>query len=189
MLAHGDELGRTQRGNNNGYCQDNEITWVDWELDEERAALLEFTRTLVHLRRDHPVLRRRRFFAGSAEHGGESELGDIAWFTTAGDHMSEADWKEGRAKALMVFLNGEAIGEPDARGEPVVDDSFLVLYNAAPDPVPFTLPSADFGPTWTCVLDTDHTLEPDATVKAAESVRIAGRSTLVLSRPVTSVPA
>ena len=183
MLAHGDEIGRTQSGNNNTYCQDNETAWVDWELDEHREALLDFTRALVHLRRDHPVLRRRRFFAGSAEHGGESELGDIAWFTTAGEHMAESDWHESHAKAVQVFLNGEAIGEPDSRGERVVDDSFLVLYNAAPNGVDFTMPPAEFGTSWACVLDTDHTLAPGSVVKPGDTVTITGRSTLVLSRP------
>lgn len=189
MLAHGDELGRTQGGNNNGYCQDNEVTWVDWELDEHREALLEFTRMLVHLRRDHPVLRRRRFFAGSADHGGESELGDIAWFSTAGDHMTDADWRESHVKAVTVFLNGEAISEPDPRGEPLVDDSFLVMYNAAPNTVIFTLPTAEFGASWTCVLDTDHTLAPGTVVKAGDSLEITGRSTLLLSRPPSSATA
>ncbi len=189
MLAHGDELGRTQAGNNNGYCQDNEVTWVDWELDEHREALLEFTRMLVHLRRDHPVLRRRRFFAGSADHGGESELGDIAWFSTAGDHMTDADWRESYVKAVTVFLNGEAISEPDPRGEPLVDDSFLVMYNAAPNTVIVTVPPAEFGASWTCVLDTDHTLAPGTVVKAGDSLEITGRSTLVLSRPPSSATA
>jgi glycogen operon protein len=184
MLLHGDELGRTQRGNNNGYCQDNELTWVDWDLDEEQTALLEFTRSLVHLRRDHPVLRRRRFFFGSADHGGESELGDIAWFTTSGEHMSDGDWHDGLARAVMVFLNGEAIAEPDVRGEPVVDESFLVMYNAAPEPVVFTLPPREFGEVWTCVADTDHTLGAGREVKAGKKVKITGRSTLVLMRPM-----
>jgi len=183
MLAHGDEIGRTQNGNNNTYCQDNETAWMDWDLDEHREALLDFTRALVHLRRDHPVLRRRRFFAGSAEHGGESELGDIAWFTTAGEHMEDTDWHESHAKAVMVFLNGEAINEPDARGERVVDDSFLVLYNAAPNGVKFTMPPAEFGEAWACVLDTDHTLSPGNVVKPGDVVTITGRSTLVFSRP------
>ncbi|MBO1750526.1 glycogen debranching protein GlgX [Actinotalea sp. BY-33] len=184
MIAHGDELGRSQGGNNNGYCQDNEVTWVDWDLDEEEAAHLDFTRALVHLRRDHPVLRRRRFFFGSADHGGESELGDIAWFTTTGEHMTDADWREGHARAVMVFLNGEAIAEPDVRGEPVVDDSFLVMYNADADPVTFTLPPAEFGQAWTCVIDTDHTLDIGDQVEAASTIKITGRSTLVLTRAV-----
>ena len=186
MISHGDELGRSQGGNNNGYCQDNEVTWVDWELDEAEQRHLAFTRDLVDLRRSHPVLRRRRFFHGNADHGGESELGDIAWFTTSGEHMSEEDWNKGYARAVMVFLNGEAIVEPDVRGERVVDDSFLVIYNASPETLTFTLPPVDFGSVWTCVLDTDHNLETGAEVKAAGSVEIAGRSTLVLMRPVST---
>ena len=189
MIGHGDELGRTQGGNNNAYCQDNEIAWVDWDLDEHRESLLEFTRALVHLRRDHPVLRRRRFFAGSADHGGESDLGDIAWFSTGGEHMTSADWQESYVKAVQVFLNGEAITEPDPRGQTIVDDSFLVLYNAAPNTVVFTLPPAEFGAAWTCVLDTDHTLDAGAVVKPGDSLGITGRSVLVLSRPPTTAGA
>ncbi|MBX9245748.1 glycogen debranching protein GlgX [Actinotalea ferrariae] len=184
MIAHGDELGRTQGGNNNGYCQDNPITWMDWDLSDQAAGHLEFTRSLVHLRRNHPVLRRRRFFFGSADHGGESDLGDIAWFSTSGEHMSDQDWNNGYARAVTVFLNGEAIAEPDARGERLVDDSFLVLYNAAPDTVTFTLPPKEFGAVWTCVVDTDHTLGAGAEVEAGATIDITGRSTLVLTRPV-----
>ena len=183
MLSHGDEIGRTQGGNNNAYCQDNEISWVDWDLDEPRLGHLDFARALVHLRRNHPVLRRRRFFFGSADHGGESELGDIAWFSTSGQHMSDADWREGHARAVTVFLNGEAIAEPDDRGERVVDDSFLVLYNADKDPVSFTLPPVEFGAVWVCVVDTDHTLSAGAEVVGGSELEITGRSTLVLTRP------
>lgn len=184
MIAHGDEIGRTQGGNNNGYCQDNPITWMDWALDEAESAHLEFTRRVVHLRRDHPVLRRRRFFAGSAQHGGESSLKDIVWFTTAGKNMSDSDWQAGYAKALMVFLNGEAIAEPDVRGERVTDDSFLLLYNAAPETVRFTLPSRKYGTVWTCVLDTDHNLDEGAEVKYGDTIDVTGRSVVVLTRPV-----
>ena len=184
MISHGDELGRTQQGNNNGYCQDNELTWVDWHVDETREGHLDFTRALVHLRRDHPVLRRRRFFAGSAEHGGESELRDIAWFSTAGKPMSDTDWQAGYAKAVMVFLNGEAIAEPDARGEPVTDDSFLLLYNAAPESVSFVLPPTAFGTVWTCVLDTDHTVAAGAELKPGDTLDVTGRSVVVLTRPM-----
>nr|WP_297428796.1 glycogen debranching protein GlgX [uncultured Actinotalea sp.] len=184
MIAHGDEIGRTQGGNNNGYCQDNPTTWMDWELDEAASAHLDFTRRVVHLRRDHPVLRRRRFFAGSAQHGGESSLKDIVWFTTAGKNMSDADWQAGYAKALMVFLNGEAIAEPDVRGERVTDDSFLLLYNAAPETVRFTIPSRKYGTVWTCVLDTDHNLDEGAEVKAGDTIDVTGRSVVVLTRPV-----
>jgi glycogen operon protein len=184
MIAHGDEIGRTQGGNNNGYCQDNPTTWMDWDLDEAESAHLDFTRRVVHLRRDHPVLRRRRFFAGSAQHGGESSLKDIVWFTTAGKNMSDADWQAGYAKALMVFLNGEAIAEPDVRGERVTDDSFLLLYNAAPESVRFTIPSRKYGTVWTCVLDTDHNLDEGAEVKAGDTIDVTGRSVVVLTRPV-----
>ncbi|MBC7291945.1 MAG: glycogen debranching protein GlgX [Actinotalea sp.] len=184
MIAHGDEIGRTQGGNNNGYCQDNETTWMDWDLQDEEAAHLEFTRRIVRLRRDHPVLRRRRFFAGSAQHGGESALKDIVWFTTAGTKMSDEDWQAGYAKALMVFLNGEAIAEPDVRGERVTDDSFLMLYNAAPETVRFTIPRRKYGSVWTCVLDTDHNLEDGAEVKAGDTIDVTGRSVVVLTRPV-----
>ncbi len=183
MIAHGDELGRTQSGNNNGYCQDNATTWINWDLDTHQRAHLELTRTLVRLRRDHPVLRRRRFFHGVAAHGGESEIGDIAWFATSGAHMADDDWRVGYAQAVQVFLNGGAIIEPDVRGERVVDDSFLLLYNAAAHGVEFTLPGAGFGASWTCVLDTDHSLDPGDKLLAGESVTVTGRSTLVLTRP------
>ncbi|WP_372593747.1 glycogen debranching protein GlgX [Actinotalea sp.] len=183
MISHGDELGRTQKGNNNGYCQDNELSWVHWDLGPDQAAHLELTRALVRLRRDHPVLRRRRFFHGTADHGGESDLGDIAWFTTSGEHMTDEDWSNGYAQAMQVFLNGSAIAEPDSRGERVLDDSFLLLYNAAAEPVEFTLPSEDFGGAWTCVLDTDHTLDRGAELDAGATITVTGRSTLVLTRP------
>jgi glycogen operon protein len=182
MLAHGDELGRTQHGNNNGYCQDNPLTWVHWDLDGAEKSQLELTRRLIRLRREHPVLHRRRFFAGRPDHGGESELGDIAWLTTAGDHMEDADWAESYTRAFQVFLNGEAIAEPDLRGEPIVDDSFLLLFNAAEDGVDVTLPSADFGEKWTCVVDTGRTLIEGRTVAAATTLTMTERSCLILTR-------
>ena len=182
MLAHGDELGRTQHGNNNGYCQDNPLTWVHWDLDGAEKSQLELTRRLIRLRREHPVLHRRRFFAGRPDHGGESELGDIAWLTTAGDHMEDADWAESYTRAFQVFLNGEAIAEPDLRGEPIVDDSFLLLFNAAEDGVNVTLPPADFGEKWTCVVDTGRTLIEGRTVAAATTLTMTERSCSILTR-------
>jgi isoamylase len=183
MLAHGDELGRTQRGNNNVYCQDGELSWVDWELDADRSDLLGFTRALVHLRREHPVLRRRRFFAGAPERGGESDLRDIAWLSPDGRHMTDAQWQEDLARALMVFLNGDAIAEPDLRGEEVVDDSFLVLFNAQPDETVFTLPDAEYGETWTVAVDTDSRFTVGEQVAHSAEVRLSARSTVVLVRP------
>ena len=154
MLAHGDEMGRTQLGNNNGYCQDSDLTWVDWELADDDAELLRFTRRLVQLRKDHPVFRRRRFFAGTADHGGESDLGDIAWFMPNGKHMDGEAWRDGMARSLMVFLNGDAIPAPDRRGNVVHDDSFLVVFNAHDEPITFTLPEEEYGAEWYIEVDT-----------------------------------
>ncbi|WP_309134979.1 glycogen debranching protein GlgX [Cellulomonas sp.] len=189
MIAHGDEIGRTQGGNNNGYCQDNEITWVDWELDDERMSLLEFTRRLVHLRREHPVFRQRRFFAGSAEHGGESELHDIAWLTPTGDHMDDSAWDSDHAFAVQVFLNGDAIDEPDMRGQDIVDDSFLLLFNGHWEKSQFQLPGAGYGAVWTAVLDTDSTVPAGKQIKARGKVQLAPRSMVLLTRPpMTETP-
>ncbi|MET9269446.1 glycogen debranching protein GlgX [Kribbella sp. NPDC003557] len=181
MIAHGDELGRTQRGNNNVYCQDNEISWIDWELDEPQKHLLEFTRSLLTLRNNHPVLRRRRFFHGDT---GIDGLGDLVWFTPNGTEMQNGDWQRDDARAIAVFLNGDAISEPDPRGEPVVDDSFLVLLNGNFEPVDFLLPPEEYGESWTVAVDTTHPTgagdeEPHA---ASSTVRLEARSTLVLTR-------
>ncbi len=183
MLAHGDEIGRTQQGNNNAYCQDDEVSWVEWDLDADRTALLEFARTVVHLRRDHPVLRRRRFFAGAPNHGGGSELRDIAWLTPGGQHMADEGWHNEHAKSVMVFVNGEAIAEPDVRGAHVVDDSFLVLFNAQSEPVQFTLPGAEYGTAWTAVLDTDSQVTPGTELSAGSPVITEHHSLVLLARP------
>ncbi|MET9317174.1 glycogen debranching protein GlgX [Kribbella sp. NPDC003505] len=182
MIAHGDELGRTQRGNNNVYCQDNEIAWIDWELDEPQKHLLEFTRALLTLRNNHPVLRRRRFFHGDT---GIDGLGDLVWFTPNGTEMQNGDWQRDDARAIAVFLNGDAISEPDPRGEPVVDDSFLVLLNSNFEPVDFLLPPEEYGENWTVVVDTTHPTgagseEPHA---AGSTIQLESRSTLILTRP------
>ncbi|MDM7853501.1 glycogen debranching protein GlgX [Cellulomonas alba] len=183
MILHGDELGRTQQGNNNTYCQDNELSWVDWDLDDQRTALLEFTRRVVRLRKEHPVFRRRRFFAGAAEHGGESELRDIAWFNPAGDHMADDAWTGEDARAVTVFLNGDAIPEPDMRGRGITDDSFLILFNGQLEATTFTIPDAEYGTTWTVVLDTDSQVDPGDTIDAGEDLALAHRSMVVLTRP------
>jgi isoamylase len=180
MLLHGDELGRTQGGNNNGYCQDNEITWVDWDLDEDEQDLLAFTQRLLQLRQGHPVFRRRRFFAGSAGHGGESEVGDIAWFEPGGGHMDEESWGNDHVRSMMVFLNGSAIPEPDTRGQAIVDDDFLVVFNGAAEAMDFRLPDSDYGDEWVAEIDTAAE-EVEATVrKPGESVTAQPRSVVVL---------
>ncbi len=184
MLAHGDELGRTQGGNNNVYCQDNEIAWVDWALDEHQQSQVGFVQRLAQLRAGHAVFRRRRFFAGTADHGGESELGDIAWFTPEGEHMGAEDWSNGYARALMVFYNGDAIPEPDPRGAATVDDSFLVVFNAHHEPVTFTLPGEAYGAEWSMCLDTsDPDGEEPRTFKPLAEVATAARSVVVLHCP------
>ncbi|MFT4165181.1 MAG: glycogen debranching protein GlgX [Microlunatus sp.] len=156
MLAHGDELGRTQGGNNNVYAQDNEISWVNWELDAEAQDLLAYTSAAIDLRRKHPVFRRRRFFAGDAKHGGRSELGDILWLRPDGHEMDEGDWNSGFARSLMVFLNGDAIPELDKAGRAIRDDHFLLLFNAWSEPIIFTLPPTALGSNWLVRLDTHH---------------------------------
>src|ERR671910_227704 len=154
MLSHGDELDRTQRGNNNVYAQDNEISWVHWDLTPDQEDLLAFTSAVIALRQKHPVFRRRRFFGGDAKHGGESELGDIEWFKPDGSHMDESDWNSGFARSLMVFLNGDAIPEPDRMGRRITDDHFLLMFNAHTEAIKFTVPPAKFGDEWTVRLNT-----------------------------------
>ncbi len=153
MLLHGDELGRTQQGNNNTYCQDNVLSWVDWSPEAIDTDLLDFTRRLVHLRREHPVFRRRRFFQCHDVRGASGD-DEIAWFRPDGDHMGDDDWTSGYARSLAVFLNGGRLPDVDARGEPVTDDSFLVLMNAHTDSVHFVLPDGPFGDVWSVVFDT-----------------------------------
>jgi isoamylase len=183
MMLHGDELGRTQGGNNNGYCQDNDISWIQWVLDEDDQKLLVFAQSLVKLRREHPVFRRRRFFAGNADHGGESELGDIAWFTPEAHHMDEEAWSNGLAKSLMIFLNGSAIPEPDPRGQQIFDDSFLVMFNAHPEPLTFTLPDEEYGAEWIPVIDTAlHEVEANH-LDPTWQIQVQPRSVVVLRCP------
>ena len=178
MLSHGDELGRSQQGNNNGYCQDNELTWVDWSDVRENWLLLEFTRRLAKLRSDHPVFRRRRFFYGKPVRG----LSDIAWLTPSGEEMTDSDWNVGYAKSLAVFLNGDAITEPDRRGRQITDDSFLLLFNAHHDTIKFTIPK-DYGEMWQTEIDTAMPIGLDVRMcRAGEGVDVPGRSMRVLRR-------
>ncbi|MFD3353059.1 glycogen debranching protein GlgX [Streptomyces fradiae] len=235
MLSHGDEFGRTQRGNNNAYCQDGELSWVHWpggedeggrERDggkdaqhakgggkdakdggkgggraakaegkgrergdrerEEARALLEFTRSMVWLRRDHPVFRRRRFFHGRPVEGTHDDLSDIAWFRPDGREMTARDWQAAHAKALSVFLNGHAISEPGPRGERISDDSFLLMFNAGADELQFVVP-VNHGRQWQVVVDT---AEPEGIapgqgdkVAAGDRLTLVGRSLTVLRRP------
>ncbi|GII91222.1 glycogen debranching protein GlgX [Sinosporangium siamense] len=182
MILHGDELGRTQHGNNNAYCQDNEISWVDWSDARESWLLLDFTKRLAKLRRDHPVFRRRRFFYGRPVRGSHDELSDIAWLTPAGEEMTDADWNVGHARSLAVFLNGDAITEPDRRGRHISDDSFLLLFNAHHETITFTIPK-DYGVMWSTEVDTAAPIIVETRLcQAGEGVPVAGRSVRVLRR-------
>jgi isoamylase len=178
MILGGDEIGRTQQGNNNAYCQDNEVSWYDWEnIDEDH---LEFTQRLIDFVHKHPVFRRRRWFHGRAIHG--EEIQDIGWFTFEGEQMAEDHWGEDFAKSLGIFLNGATIPNPFPKGAPVTDDTFLILINAHHEPLPFTLPSSNWGETWHTVLDT-HTgwMEDGAEVIQAKGGReVQARSLVVL---------
>jgi glycogen operon protein len=152
MMCAGDEFGRTQRGNNNAYCQDNEISWLDWGLNREQAELLAFVRDLVRLRMSHPALHRRTFFQGRSGRG--QRVTDILWFDPAGREMTDATWNAPQARALGAMLAGDAIAEIDDRGAPVRDDTLLILLNADAAPVRFTLPSSAAGRAWACLVDT-----------------------------------
>jgi glycogen operon protein len=180
MLLGGDESGRTQRGNNNAYCQDNETSWYDWDrVDDD---LLDFTRRLIALRREHPVLRRRRWFQGRSIRGSV----DLGWCKPDGDEMGDDDWDAGSASSVGLFLNGGAITDRDRRGQRVTDDSFLLLFNAHSDPIDWTLPK-QWGGSWELVIDTE-TAGPDREGEILDSpatLPAAGRSVVVLRRPHT----
>jgi isoamylase len=186
MVLHGDEVGRTQRGNNNVYCQDNELSWLHWDLEEWQQALLVFARRVVELRKEHPVFRRRRFFAGDVTPADDTDVADIVWFTPAGEHKKE--W--GDDDALMVFLNGDGIPEPDQRGERVLDDSFLIAFNPTGDERPFTIPGEVYGEGWQVALDThDDTagsvsfFDDAAPLLPGVEFSVADHSVIVLRRP------
>src|ERR1700729_34639 len=178
MIRHGDEIGHSQGGNNNAYCQDNEISWLDWENADRD--FLAFCSDLVAFRHQHPVFRRRRFFEGEPIFGGE--LSDIAWFRPDGEEMTDEDWQGGFAKSLCVFLNGDALPDPDPRGRRLRDDSFLLLFNAHHDDVVFVLPGKEWGRRWA----TELTTVSDPGVRKPKSpgakVSVAGRSIQVLRR-------
>ena len=187
MISHGDELGRTQGGNNNVYCQDNEISWVDWDDARDNEVLTEFTARLAALRAAHPVFRRQRFFQGRPIRG--SDIGDIAWLRPDGLQMDDADWNGGHAQSLAIFLNGAGIPDRDEVGERVVDDSFLLLVNAHHQQATFTLPDAAYGRAWDVVVDTADPLLVHArrrTPGPGDRQRIPARSMRVLRRRFAS---
>jgi isoamylase len=177
MLLGGDELGRTQHGNNNAWCQDNEISWFDW--DNADAALSEFVRTLIAFRREHPVFRRATFLSGTETRG--SGLPDVWWFRPDGRRMTQRDWQQLPGCTLGVFLNGDEIPSPGPHGEEIADDSFLLLFNASAEPVTFTLPTRRFGARWELVLATGEDV-PDGSLGARAEVAVQDRSLTLLRR-------
>jgi isoamylase len=181
MLSHGDELGRTQQGNNNVYCQDNPLSWIDWATAD--TELIEFTRAVSALRTAHPVFRRRRFFSGKpVGRRGDAGLPDIAWFAPDGSEMTGEDWESGFAKSVAVFLNGNGIPGLDVRGQRLTDDSFLLYFNAHYEPIEFTLPPTDFGAAWVPVIYTADTAIADEAkpVSAGAKVAVDARALMVL---------
>jgi isoamylase len=152
MLAHGDEIARTQRGNNNAYAQDNEISWMDWTLDDRRKALLEFTRNVLAIRHAHPVFRRRHFLRGAPVKEGAPK--DLMWIRPDGQEMTERDWQDARNKTIGALINGEATDDTDERGRPIRDDTMMLLTNASDHDVRFTLPQVAPDRRWAELVDT-----------------------------------
>jgi len=182
MLLAGDELSRTQKGNNNAYCQDNEVSWIDWARADKD--LLEFTKKLVWLRKNHPVFCRRRWFQGRRIHGAGVE--DIAWFQPDGKEMSEEDWTNGFAKSLAVYLNGMGIHSIDELGQRIVDDSFYVIFNAHYGSIEYRLPDKKYGENWIKILDTANDMIDENSSErynAESNVVVKSRSVVVLKNP------
>jgi len=178
MLLAGDEMGRTQQGNNNCYCQDSELSWIDWESAGKQQDLIDFTCLLSELRRAHPVFRRRRFFSGQP--ASRDGVQDIVWLTPAGQQMADSDWHTGYARSLAVFLNGEAITEPGPQGDTLRDRSLLLLFNAHREPVTFTMPGRRYGPCWDVLIDTAVPDRAATTVRPGGCVELPGLSIMIL---------
>jgi glycogen operon protein len=178
MLLGGDELSHTQEGNNNAYCQDNETSWLDWELDDEKRQFLDFVKKVVKLYVQQPVLQRRRFFQGRAIRG--SDIKDISWLSPDGKEMNDEAWNAGFVRCLGVRLAGDIIGETDERGQPIVGDTLLLLLNAHHEAIPFALPPHKEGQEWEFVFDT---ADPAAAPRALPDngpYQLGGRSMAVL---------
>jgi len=183
MIVGGDEIGRTQGGNNNAYCQDNEISWTHWNLDDRKQALLEFVMKMIELRKAHPNLRRRRFFQDRVVHNSAQK--DIAWYGTDGQEMDEGAWNAGWAKSLAVMFNGQTLGATNEMGQPVTDDTFLILLNSAENTVVYTLPTSVHGKGWELVLDTSNLREPFRAANMNGTFDVQARSLVLMKESVT----
>ncbi|GAA4203697.1 glycogen debranching protein GlgX [Actinocatenispora rupis] len=187
MLGHGDELGRTQHGNNNAYCQDSELSWVDWQSADR--PLIAFTARLSALRAEHPIFRRRRFFDGRpVRRAAGQPVPDVEWFTPDAREMTEDDWESGLGRAVALFLNGDGIRERGPRGEKITDDSFILCFNSYWEPVTFTTPASEYGEKWRVLLDTAEPTgdgwDEDQVAEAGGRIRVEERSLVVLIRAV-----
>ncbi len=180
MLVAGDEFGRTQQGNNNAFCQDNEISWLNWTNQDK--PLLEFTKRLIKLRKDHPTFRRKKWFQGVPIKG--QKLEDIGWFLPEGDEMTDENWNHGYAKSLGIFLNGKGIHNVTAKGEPIADDNFYLIFNAHYEPVNYVLPEKLTGKKWVKTLDTSDDSVSDQEIEDNKKVTVQGRSVVVLHQPL-----
>ena len=180
MICGGDEVARTQQGNNNAYCQDNEISWTNWHLDKGRKELLAFVSKLIHLRLDHPVLHRRRFFTGREPGDDSNTIPQVEWFDHTGSIMDMDDWQNTHAFSMMIYLNGSDIPEVDWYGNRMVDNDFILIFNAHYEPIMFTLPDERYGRKWQLVVDTHNPNEPELSYEAGFMITAQSRSFLML---------
>lgn len=180
MICGGDEVARTQQGNNNAYCQDNEISWTNWHLDKGRKELLAFVSKLIHLRLDHPVLHRRRFFTGREPGDDSNMIPQVEWFDHTGSIMDMDDWQNTHAFSMMIYLNGSDIPEVDWYGNRMVDNDFILIFNAHYEPIMFTLPDERYGCKWQLVVDTHNPDEPELSYEAGFMITAQSRSFLML---------
>jgi len=180
MICGGDEVARTQQGNNNAYCQDNEISWTNWHLDKGRRELLAFVSKLIHLRLDHPVLHRRRFFTGREPGDDSNMIPQVEWFDHTGSIMDMDDWQNTHAFSMMIYLNGSDIPEVDWYGNRMVDNDFILIFNAHYEPIMFTLPDERYGRKWQLVVDTHNPNEPALSYEAGFMITAQSRSFLML---------
>ena len=180
MICGGDEVARTQQGNNNAYCQDNAISWTNWDLDEDQKDLLEFVSKLIHLRLEHPVLHRRRFFSGREQGDDSTAIPQVEWMDHTGSIMDMDDWSNTHAFTVMIYLNGSDIPETDWYGNQMVDNDFILIFNAHYEPIMFTLPDEQYGKKWRLIVDTHNPKGPELNYEAGFAITAQSRSFLLL---------
>ena len=180
MICGGDEVARTQQGNNNAYCQDNAISWTNWDLDDTQKDLFEFVAKLIHLRLEHPVLHRRRFFTGREPGDASSMIPQVEWMDHTGSIMDMDDWSNTHAFSVMIYLNGSDIPETDWYGNQMVDNDFILIFNAHYEPIMFTLPDEQYGKKWRLVIDTHNPKGPELNYEAGFAITAQSRSFLLL---------